>query len=71
MAPRKPKTAKKTTATCATRYYDLDDAAVIWQPGKFPKIEGGGVIYDLKRVSMSATPISKAEFEKLVASHDR
>jgi hypothetical protein len=51
------------------RYYDLDGAPVIWKPGKFPKVEGGGVVYDLERVSMDATPITKAQFEKLVRSH--
>ncbi len=69
-AVKKPrtKTTKRKPKPRRVRYYDLDGAPVVWLPGKFPKVAGGAIVYDLERVSMEGTPISKAAYEKLVES---
>jgi hypothetical protein len=53
---------------CAeTRYYDLDGSAIVWEPGRIPRlVETGTVVYDIVRFMGYGRRISKIEFEKLV-----
>lgn len=55
-----------------TMYYEMDGGLpVIWEPDHFPHIVDGGVISDMEKFAHEATPISKVEFERLVAAIEK
>jgi hypothetical protein len=55
-----------------TMYYALDcGIPAIWEPDHFPHVVGGAVIYDMEKFAHEATPVSKVEFERLVALREK
>jgi len=54
------------------KYYEWDNGLpAIWEPGKFPRIVGGWVVYDIEEFARYARPISKAAFDKLVQAAEK